>query len=261
MKIIDFHTHIYPAKIAEKATTATSEFYKIDTDIVGTSRALLELGKGAGISQFVLLPVATNPEQVHDINKFTLEEVRAHIEFHGFGTLHPKTKNKLVEAEFIINSGLKGIKFHPDIQKFDADDKRLFEVYDYIQGKIPILMHCGDKRYNFSNPRKLKNVIDKFPRLQVIAAHLGGWSMFDAAFEYLRNTDCYLDISSCMMFLPPDSIVKYILGYGSDRILFGTDFPLWNPREEVASLNRLNLSTDDLEKIAYKNAENILSRS
>lgn len=258
VEIIDFHAHIYPDKIAEKASQATGDFYGITPAYSGTSRELLTSGKAAGISRFVLLPVATKPDQVSHINDFIADEVSAHNEFYGFGTLHPDCENILEETEHIISLGLKGIKLHPDTQQFNTDDKRLFEVFDYIQGKIPLLVHCGDKRFDFSHPRRLKNVIDNFPHLQVIAAHLGGWSLFDEAFELLKDENCYLDISSTMMFLPPEQIEHYIHGYGVERILFGTDFPLWRPEQEVASFRRLNLSSFEFERIAYKNALGIL---
>ena len=230
MKIIDFHAHIYPPKIAEKASLSTGEFYHITPAHSGTGEELLSVGKTAGISEFVLLPVATKPQQVHHINQFILDEVKSHRdEFHGFGTLHPDSENILAETDFIIKSGLQGIKLHPDTQRFNMDDRRLFEVFDNIQGKIPLLVHCGDRRFDYSHPRRLKNIIDNFPHLQVIAAHLGGWSLFEEGFEILKDTDCYLDISSTMMFLSPEQVTKYIHGYGAERILFGTDFPLWSP--------------------------------
>ena len=258
VEIIDFHAHIYPDKIAEKASQATGDFYGITPAYSGTSKELLTSGKAAGISRFVLLPVATKPDQVSHINDFIADEVSAHNEFYGFGTLHPDGENILEETDHIISLGLKGIKLHPDTQQFNTDDKRLFEVFDYIQGKTPLLVHCGDKRFDFSHPRRLKNVIDNFPHLQVIAAHLGGWSLFDEAFELLKDENCYLDISSTMMFLPPEQIEHYIHGYGVERILFGTDFPLWRPEQEVASFRRLNLSSFEFERIAYKNALGIL---
>ena len=154
---------------------------------------------------------------------------------------------------------MQGIKLHPDTQRFNMDDRRLFEIFDYIQGKIPLLVHCGDRRFDYSHPRRLKNIIDNFPHLQVIAAHLGGWSLFEEGFEILKDTDCYLDISSTMMFLSPEQVTKYIHGYGAERILFGTDFPLWSPVDEVSRFGKLHLTENEFERIAYKNALAILN--
>ena len=258
MKIIDFHTHIYPRKIARKATESTCAFYDLKTDLTGTAELLLEEGKKAGISEFVLLPVAVKPEQTHHINVFIAEEVSAHPEFHGFGALHALTEDPDGEIRYILEAGFKGIKLHPDIQGFPIDDERLFPVYDYLQDRLLVLIHCGDPRHDNSHPRRLKRIMDEFPHLQVIAAHLGGWTMFDTAVRYLKDKDCYFDLSSCFQFLPPERMKKYITCYGADRVLFGSDFPIWSPQKEVEAFLRLELSTDDLEKIAYRNAARLL---
>lgn len=97
-----------------------------------------------------------------------------------------------------------------------------------------------------------------FPKLQVIAAHLGGWEMFDTAYDFLGDTNCFVDISSCMMFLEREQMEKYIGLFGADRVLFGTDFPLWDPVAEVESFMKLSLRDKDREKISYQNAQKIL---
>lgn len=258
MKIIDFHTHIYPQEIAFKATHNTCEFYGLHTDLTGTGEMLLEKGKKAGISQFVLLPVATKAEQVQSINNFTAAETNLHEEFCGFGTIHAQMHNPEAEIERIKSLGLKGLKLHPDFQKFAIDDERLFPVYDLLQDDMPIVIHCGDRQYDYSNPRRLRNVLDKFPRLIAVAAHLGGWTMFNTAFEYLKDTRCYVDISSCIEVLPPELLTKYICRYSADRVLFGTDFPLWEPEKEVEMFLNLDISDSDKEKIASLNADYLL---
>ncbi len=259
MEIIDFHTHIYPLKIAEKATQSTCDFYGISTDLTGTAESLLDEGKKAGISRFVLLPVAVKPEQLRHINEFVISQTEQHSEFYGFGALHAAADNILEEVDFIENSGLKGIKLHPDIQQFNIDDPRLFDVYDFLGDRLPILIHCGDPRHDYSHPRRLRHILDEFPRLRVIAAHLGGWSLFDTAKEYLKDTQCLFDISSCLPFLSSRQIVGYIRAYGAERILFGTDFPLWHPEDVVNGFMKLDLTDGEREKIAFKNALGILT--
>lgn len=258
MKIIDFHTHIYPKSIAKKATDSICKFYDLNTSLIGTSDVLLKRGKNAGISGYVLLPVAIKPEQAHHINQFIVQEVADHTEFFGFGSLHAGMSDFNSEIDYIESSGLKGIKLHPDSQQFAIDDERLFPVYDRLQGDLPLLVHCGDRRYDFSHPRRLLRILNEFPKLQVIAAHLGGWSVFDEGFKLLKDKNCYFDISSCMSFIPSDQMVRYIRGYGADRILFGSDFPLWDPVQETEAFLQLGLRTEEQEQIAFRNAETIL---
>lgn len=258
MKIIDFHTHIYPDKLAVRGSQSICDFYGLEYHNTGSADVLLSEGKRAGISEFVLLPVAVKAEYVQSINDFTVSVVKAHKEFYGFGTVHAEMEDIAAETERIINLGLKGIKIHPDTQRFNIDDKRLYPMYDAVRGRIPVVIHCGDPRYDFSDPARLRRVLDDFPDLCVVGAHLGGWSMFDKALEYLRDTSCFFDFSSSMMFIGADATLSYIRSYGADRILFGTDFPLWNMPNEVGSFIALDLTDGEREKIAHRNAERLL---
>ena len=259
MEIIDIHTHIYPNKIARKATDSIRDFYLLDgSNMDGTVEMLLERGKQAGISRYVVLPVANVPNRVHSINEFLLEQTKLHDCFLGFGTVHAEMENLSEEVDWILANGLKGIKMHPDSQRFPIDDLRLFPVYDAIQGKIPVLLHMGDQRYNYSHPVRLRRILDIFPNLEVIAAHFGGYSMFHTARELLWDTDCVFDISSAMMFMEQGEAEKYINGYGAERMAYGTDYPLWDPVREVRRFKELKLTDEQFDQIAHKTAERIL---
>ncbi|MBQ3471175.1 MAG: amidohydrolase family protein [Clostridia bacterium] len=259
MELIDFHTHIYPDKLAVKGSQSICDFYGLEYHCTGSADVLLNEGKLAGISEFLLLPVAVKAAHVRSINDFTAKEVREHKEFHGLGSIHASMEDILSEVERIKALGLKGVKIHPDTQRFAIDDERLYPMYDALGEDMLLIVHCGDPRYDFSRPERLKRVLDAFPKLKVVGAHLGGWSMFDEAFEYLKDTGCYVDISSCIMFIGAEKTKEYIGKYGADKVLFGTDFPLWNPVKEVERFISLNISETDREKIAYKNARRLLS--
>ena len=259
MEIIDIHTHIYPNKIAQKATDSIRDFYLLDgSNMDGTVEMLLQRGKQAGISRYVVLPVSNAPNRVHSINEFLLEQAKAHDNFIGFGTVHADMENISEEVDWILGSDLKGIKMHPDSQRFPIDDLRLFPVYDAIQGKIPVLLHMGDQRYNYSHPVRLRRILDIFPNLEVIAAHFGGYSMFHTARELLWDTDCVFDISSAMMFMERGEAERYIHSYGAERMAYGTDYPLWDPVKEVQRFQQLKLTAREFDQIAHKTAERIL---
>ena len=258
MKIIDIHTHIYPDKIARKATDNVRDFYQLKgSDMDGTVDMLLRRGEEAGISQFVVLPVSNSPTRVRSINTFLLEQASTHDNFIGFGTVHAEMEGLCEEAEWIIENGLRGIKMHPDSQRFPIDDERLYPLYDMVQGKLPVMLHMGDRRYTFSHPVRLRKILDIFPKLEVIAAHFGGYSMFHTARELLWDTDCIFDISSAMMFMEQGEPEKYINSYGAERMAYGTDYPLWDPVEEVNRFKQLRLTYDQFEQIAHKTAERL----
>lgn len=258
MKIIDFHTHIYPDAIAQRAAQSICDFYELDGGgMNGTVGSLLERGKQAGISQFVVLPVGLKPNHVAHINDFIAEECQKHKEFYGFGTLHAAMEDITGELSRVVSLGLKGIKFHPDTQLFNIDDPRLFPAYEMMQGKMPLMLHMGDKRYDYSHPRRLRHVLDLFPNLQVIAAHFGGYSVYDEAMEYLSDKDCVMDVSSSLMFMSQEKAVSLINHYGAERLVYGTDFPLWDPLVEVPRFLSLPLKAQQQEQIAHKTAEGL----
>lgn len=260
MQIFDIHTHIYPDDIAQKATDSVRKFYELDgaPGMSGTASKLLEQGKKAGISGFLILPVAIRPDRAEGINDFLLAQVSQHKEFYGFGTVHAAMQAPEAEAERIIAMGLRGIKMHPDSQKFNIDDPRLFPMYEAIQGRIPVMLHVGDPRYDYSHPARLRRVLSEFPKLQAIAAHFGGYTMHREALELLGDTDCIMDISSSMMFMEPGEAEKYINIYGAERMAYGTDYPLWDPVDEVQRFLQLKLTPDQLEQIAWKTAYRFL---
>lgn len=260
MRIIDFHTHIYPDPIAHKAAASIRDFYDIrDVELDGTVEALLRHGDKAGIDRFVVLPVAMNPKQNAHINDFIISRVAEQPRFVGFGTIHAATENITDEVQRVMDLGLRGIKMHPDFQLFNIDDERLFPVYEMLQDKIPVMYHMGDQRYDFSHPARLRHVLELFPKLQVVAAHFGGYSMYETGYEYLHDTNCFFDISSSIMFMEDGIPETYIRKFGAERMLFGSDFPLWNPAEEVQRFLDLKLTQDEREQIAHKTAEYILN--
>ena len=260
MQVIDIHAHIYPDDIALKATNSVREFYQIgqDGEMDGTVGMLLRQGEQAGITKFVVLPVAIRPDRVQGINNFLYEQTKLHDRFVGFGTVHAKMEGLTDEVQRIMELGLRGIKMHPDSQRFPIDDPRLYPMYEQIQGKLPVMFHMGDHRYNYSHPIKLRKVLDNFPRLQAIAAHFGGYSMYDIAYDLLKDTDCIMDVSSSLMFMDRGVAEKYINAYGAERMAFGSDYPLWDPVVEFNRFMGLRLTMAQKEQIAWKTAHSFL---
>lgn len=260
MRFIDFHCHIYPDAIATKAADNVRQFYNgLGNPIIdGSVKTLLERGTKAGIDQFVVLPVAVQPTRTRSINDFIIGQVAAQPRFYGYGTIHAAMANVTGEVQYIMEKGLRGLKMHPDYQLFPIDDPRLFPVYDMIEDKLPIVFHMGDQRYDYSHPRRLRKVLELFPRLQVIAAHFGGYTMHDKAEELLYDKNCFFDVSSSLMFMEEGVAERYINHYGADRFVYGSDFPMWDPAVEMERFLRLKLTDAQKEQIAHITAEQIL---
>ena len=258
MAVIDAHAHIYPEKIVATAVQSVSDFYSVGMEGNGRPEALLKATQTTPIDHFIVHSVAVKAKTVESINDFIAEQTRIHSEFIGFAAMHQDFKNKEEEINRAIAQGLKGVKIHPDTQKVNLDDPRLMELYEIIEGRIPIIIHTGDYRYDYSHPRRMKNVLHTFPDLVVNAAHFGGWSIFDIAMDYLKDETCFMDASSSMAFLGNRRTKELVDIYGTDRIMFGSDFPMWDPAAEFDRFTSLGFTDDQLEKLLCKNAERFL---
>ncbi|HCU56444.1 MAG TPA: hypothetical protein DIC18_03830 [Clostridiales bacterium] len=257
-RILDAHCHIYPAKIAAKAVTAIGNFYDIRMSEDGTADSLIKEGSAVGVEKYVVHSTATTVHQVRSINDYIYGEMQLHPEFVGFMTLHNEMEDAAIEEEvaLAVSRGMKGVKLHPDFQKFNIDDAE--NIYRVTAGKLPVLLHMGDKRYDFSAPERLRKMALKYPNQIFIGAHFGGYSVWDKV-ECLKDLpNVYFDTSSSLFFLDKSRAADLIHRFGPQRYFFGTDFPMWKPDEELKRFLALDLTEREREDILYNNAAKLL---
>lgn len=253
-EICDGHTHIFPDKIAQKASENIGKFYSLDMDNTsGTSEHLIEGGKKIGVTNYLVCSTATIPSQVVSINNFILEQCKLHPEFIGLGTIHPDYENVEEEIQRCIDNGLRGIKIHPDFQKFYIDEDKAYKIYEACAGRIPILIHMGDSRFDYSRPSRLESVVKRYPKLTAFAAHLGGYERWEEAATCLYYDNIMFDTSSSLEFISPEFARDIIHGFGVDKVFFGTDFPMWSHITELGRFMNLKLSDSENKKILSSN--------
>lgn len=259
-RIIDGHAHIFPQKIAEKAVASIGGFYDLEMRAGrGTSEALLESGGKIGTERYLVCSTATRPGQVQSINDFILEETRKHPEFVGFATLHPEMEGLEEEFERILERDYAGIKLHPDFQRFAIDDEQAFPIYRMAaETGLFILFHTGDARYEFSSPRKLAAVTEKFPGLFCIAAHFGGYQRWQEAYDCYESPRIYMDTSSALFRLTEEEALRFFEKFGWDHFFWGTDFPMWKHEEELARFEALPLGKEAQEAILAGNFARVI---
>jgi len=258
-RIIDMHAHIFPDKIAERAVDSIGKYYGISMRRSGTVTGLLESGRRIGAEKYVVHSSATNVEQVHVINDYIHSVQTEHPELVGFATLHPALADLDREVGRILNMGLQGVKLHPEFQRFAIDDEDMMPVYKALEGKLPVLVHMGDENTDTSSPVRLARVLDRFPELVVIAAHLGGYTMWDLSSEYLVGRNLYFDTCSTLPFLSLHKAVEIIRKHGVHKVLFGTDYPMWDHAEELERFLQLQLTEQERRAILSENAVRLLS--
>ena len=260
MEIIDAHCHIYPEKIAERAVAGTDNFYGIDSLCVGTAAVLLAECDTAGVDRAVVQSVATTPKQVASINRFIADCVaQSGGRLIGLGTLHQDSEDQAADLKNIMELGLHGVKLHPDIQNFKVDDDRAQRIYALCaEAGLPILIHTGDNRYDNSNPNRMLPMLRKFRDVTFVGAHFGGWSIWEDACRQLSGEPTfYVDCSSSFYALSDETAAKLIGDYGADRVLFGTDFPMWDPKTELDTLMKFDLTDDGRRAILAENAKKV----
>lgn len=258
-KIIDAHGHIYPDKLAAKATGSIGDFYSIPMAHTGSSSEIIKSGAAAGIKLQLVCSTATSPAQVERVNSFIARECAENPSFIGFGTMHPGYSDCERELGRMKTLGLRGVKLHNDFQQFYIDDPDAEDMYKAIaDAKLPVLFHIGDDRYDYSEPERLSRLMRRVPELNAIAAHFGGYRRWERAAESLRGLDnVYFDTSSSLEFIPPEDAAGFIDRLGEDRFFFGTDFPMWDHREELERFMKIPLTGKQREKILWQNFERV----
>lgn len=260
--VIDFHTHCFPERIAAAAIaklSAGAGALKPWTD--GTPGGTLRELKRCGVDRAVALSIATSPAQMRSVNDFA-----AGLQSEGFisfGSVHPAAPDALDELDRIASLGLKGVKFHPQYQRFAADNEAVFPLYRKAArlGLITVFhagLDLGFADSEIASPRAIAGALPAFGGAPVVAAHMGGYARWGEAGECLAGLPVYFDTAFSHSHIPLPEAIKLIEKHGVDRILFGSDLPWSDITLEREFVLRLDLSPDDTQKILCGNAQRLL---
>jgi predicted TIM-barrel fold metal-dependent hydrolase len=261
MEIIDSHCHIWPEKVVDKAKSYLENWFGIKMITLPTVSNLLTYMDEAGISKSVVASVASRPDQVLPINNwlFSLRQER----FIVFASMHPLF-NGFKEELKRIKDNAYGIKFQPEFQNFYFDDELIFYVYEEIEKlQIPLLVHCGlevnSKGESKSSPDRMLKILNKFPSLKIIGAHMGGLSIWEESLRLLAGKNIYFDTSDSVRFMKRELLDKFFCKHGFEKIIFGSDFPLEDSKKDIEFINSLNIIDDDKQKILSGNIKKFLN--
>lgn len=276
--IIDFHTHTYPEKIAEKVLEDLMNKSGTQVFSDGTLAGLKASMERAGVDLSVILPVVTAPKQTEKINMVAAQtnETFEKTGLWSFGGIHPENENYKEILQDIKRKGLKGIKLHPDYQGVFFNDIRYKRIVDYAsEMDLIVVVHAGIDIGLYDvvhcTPDMASEVLDEVAPEKLVLAHLGGWNMWDQVYEQICGRNVYLDTAFSygeIAFLKgtehkwklaeKEQVVKMINKHGSDKILFATDSPWSDQKRSLEDIEALPISDSDKNNILGENAERLL---
>lgn len=261
--VIDFHTHAFPDRLAERAISTLVEAgnnqYLPCSN--GTAEGLLKNMDRFGVDISVVQPVVTKPAQTRTVNLWAKEISVGRLI--SFGGLHPETDDYKRDIDLICELGLPGIKLHPEYQGFEIDDPKMLRIYDYaLSCGLILLFHAGfDPAFPppiHSSPKRFRQISESLGGGTIVAAHLGGIKQWDEVEEELAGSQVYLDTSMGFEYYSKEQFLRIVKKHGADKILFASDSPWSRADKELETLNSLPLSQEEKDLILYKNAKGLL---
>ncbi|MBQ3069455.1 MAG: amidohydrolase family protein [Clostridia bacterium] len=263
---IDFHTHIFPEKIAAATVAHLGELCEIAPSTDGTASGLRQSMDRAGIALSVVLPVVTKPSQFASINRFAAAVNAENDRLISFGGIHPDNDAIEDKLDEIVSLGLKGIKLHPDYQGVFIDDERylrilqgavdrnlLVSIHAGIDKGLPDTVHCPPAR-----TRKALDALTLPSEPRIILAHGGGWGCWDEVETYLVGQPVYFDLGVTVEYIEEAQLLRLIRSHSAERILFATDAPWSDQANIVRRFEALPLTDAERHAIAYGNAAALL---
>ena len=280
IRIIDFHVHTFPEKIAERALKQLSEDSGSRPFTGGTVRELRASMQEAGVDLSIALPVVTNPGKVAHIN-LTAAEQNEHVDETGimsFAGIHPAAENYRVLLRQAKELGFKGIKLHPDYYGIAFDDPRTMKLIDYASElDLIIITHAGTDIGLYPpvccTVDSIVHVMDTVAPPKLVAAHMGGWNNWDEVLTKLAGRPLWVDTAFSLgeiEWLTPDSakygfhqlpdkeFLELVHALGTDRVLFATDSPWAEQKDYVNRISAMPFTEEDKQKIFAGNAKKLL---
>lgn len=262
--IIDFHTHVFPDKIAPSTIAKLEGMAHVTAYGKGTLDSLLDSMQVSGVDLSVVLPVVTSPHQFQKINEAAFNMNQTYSDkLLSFGGIHPDCDDCKAKLKELKEMGFIGIKLHPDYQNtYFSDIKYKRLVADASELGFIISVHAGldigiGKPVHCPSKMSAEVIHDVRPE-KLVLAHTGGFDEWDDVEEFIVGSNVYLDLSYTLGFIQPEQLMRIIHNHGIEKILFATDSPWGGQKESIQILNSLPLTDIEKQKIYCDNAKKLL---
>lgn len=279
--VIDFHTHIFPPWVREKRAEylrrdrCFSLLYSHPKARLITAEELIASMDKSGIDLSVVLNIGwVSHELCVETNDYILDSISRYPDrLVGFCSIQPRYGDAaLVELERCAKAGARGMgEMRPDIQGFDLADKAIMKplVDVALRHGLIFLTHSSepvghqyDGKGNIT-PDILYSFILSFPDLKLVCAHWGGGVPFYALMPEVARalSNVFFDTAATSLLYQPQIFKQVSDIVGSDKILFGSDYPLISQSRIMAQIKSAELSEQDKTKISAGNAQKLLFKA
>ncbi len=199
-------------------------------------------------------------------NEWTCSVGKEHPALIPFINLDPMMDEKTMMGEIadkVKNYGAKGIKLHPGSQRHMPDDRRLWPGYKTAeQMGLPVISHAGTfaTPVQYAEPKNFTAVLDAFPKLTLVMAHMG-MGFFDEVRTMAKKYpnlcfDCCAIVNHAGAAGAPSKaeLTSLIKEVGVERVMFGSDFPWFDPAVALKCLLSLNFTEREKRLLLAENA-------
>lgn len=267
--VIDFHTHIFPDKVAAKAIPKLASVIRLTPSMDGTFSGLKSSMENSGVDVSVVLPVITDPHQFDSILRFASQineanDQSSNVKVISFAGVHPASDSYKEQLQLIAREGFRGIKLHPNYQGMVFDDIHYMRIIGKASElNLSVLTHTGADPYTpdetYCSPDMILHVLKEVEPPKLILAHMGNNCGYDEAEEKLCGQNVYLDTGYSLMNMDASQFVRMVHKHGADKVLFGTDAPWTSQKESLERLDSLTgLSEQEKQQILWENASLLL---
>jgi uncharacterized protein len=283
--IIDAHTHIFsPDVIADRARYAErdpffGELYSGHAARMIGAEELIAAMDAAGIDQAVLAGWCWQPHEICvEQNTWTMAIARQRPDrLRALAAIQPNAgADAQRELERCVAGGMVGLgELNADGQRFDLNDANFLALARRAAelGAVMLLHTNEPVGHNYPGKGRLPlaevyALVKAMPELKLILAHWGGGFPFYELMREVRKaaSNVFYDSAASPLLYSPQIFRTVIDIVGSDKVLFGSDFPLiLYPKRQteldyapfLAEIRDLGLATEDFAKLMGGNAQRV----
>lgn len=276
--IIDFHSHVFPPQIRKNRNRYIDSdpcfaiLYSNKDARLATADELIASMDRAGVDVSVILNIGwTTHELCVETNDYILESIARYPKrLIGFCSVQPQSfEAALDEIERCAQGGIRGVgEMRPDMQLFDLRDEEVIKPFIDMMRKHKLIMlsHASEPVGHIYpgkgaiTPEVLYPFITSYPDLTIVCAHWGGGLPFYALMPEVKRAmkNVYFDTAASPLLYSPQVYEQVIQLVGSDRILFGSDYPLLEQERSLREVALLDLPEETKNQILGSNAQKLL---